>query len=376
VENALLVTEGGRVVEVRRSPSVADRSSVVDLGDVVVVPGFVNAHCHLDYTAFRGTILQPSSFTAWIRRINEMKRTQSESDYITSITTGIAESLRHGVTTMVNISSFPWLVDRVEGCAPVKIHWCAELLDIRAESSTSEVLEKNLKALPDACQRGVSPHAPYTASADLYRAAASTALPLTSHIAESLEEFLMFSEHSGELYDFISSFGRALPSRPCSPLQAVAEFLSPGCMLAHMNFLGPGDLEILAAHRHFVAHCPRTHSYFNRQPFPYAEYRQAGVPVCLGTDSLASNASLSMAAEMRAFAKSFPGTPPHELLEMATVSGGRVLDSNGLLGSLCAGAPADFAAFSYACGDPLESLFEPSASPVSVAVGGKLSFPS
>ena len=93
-----------------------------------------------------------------------------------------------------------------------------------------------------------------------------------------------------------------------------------------------------------VVHCPRSHDYFGHSPFAFDRLRSLGFNVCLGTDSLASNETLSLFDEMRAFQKDFPRVSPEEILQMATVNPARALRCENVLGQIRAGFGADLVA--------------------------------
>ena len=131
--------------------------------------------------------------------------------------------------------------------------------------------------------------------------------------------------------------------------------LGPELIAVHVNHLAPGDARLLARRQVSVAHCPRTHAYFRRRPFPLKELSAARVNVCLGTDSLASivqprkqTVALSLFEEMHTFAAAHPAVPPRKILRMATVNGARALGLAGQVGELSPGAFADLIAVPYA----------------------------
>ena len=96
----------GRFEEVRASHG----GEVLDLGEQILLPGLINAHCHLDYTLLRGKIPPQESFTDWIRAINAEKAKLTAKDYVASIDAGFAEAQRFGTTTIVNLKAFPELL--------------------------------------------------------------------------------------------------------------------------------------------------------------------------------------------------------------------------------------------------------------------------
>ena len=327
-----------------------------DLGEVIVMPGLVNAHCHLDYTMMRGALFGGGSFTAWIQRLNSMRRSLDQRDYLDAIAMGLGELRRWGCTTVLNIESFAELVPFLTE-SPIRVWWFLEVLDVRSRLESAESLAGAIHFFERAGESrggfGISPHAPYTASRDLYSLCAAFAgkykLPLCTHLAESEEEMAMFADGKGPLHEFLRSIGR--PMDDCggkTPVGAViGEGLLPeGSLLVHMNLLSEGDRELLlaTAGKYPVIHCPRTHAFFDRAPFDLRFFRESGIPLLLGTDSLASNEGLDMFSEMRAMQSAFPDLNPREILAMTTVAPAAAVGRRGRLGELSPGSLADFIA--------------------------------
>jgi cytosine/adenosine deaminase-related metal-dependent hydrolase len=159
----------------------------------------------------------------------------------------------------------------------------------------------------------------------------------------------MFRDGTGPLHGFLQSLGR--PMEDCGSDTPVGFLLGRGllprgALLVHMNELTTKDQALLALDpsRHPVIHCPRTHSFFGRKPFDLEFFRTAGIPVLLGTDSLASNRDLDMFSEMRAMGDAFPSLDPREILAMVTVRTAAAIGRAGRVGELTPGALADFIA--------------------------------
>src|SRR5438105_12322380 len=102
IANGAVAINDDRIVDLGPFEEVRGRNSgeVVDLAERVLLPGLINAHCHLDYTCLRGKIPRPQSFTDWIRAINAGKTKLSPNDYVASINDGFAEAKRFGPTTI------------------------------------------------------------------------------------------------------------------------------------------------------------------------------------------------------------------------------------------------------------------------------------
>ena len=212
VKNGAVAVSGDRIVDVGKFPEVSARYSgqkVIDLGEQVLLPGLINAHCHLDYTCLRGKIPRQKSFTDWIRAINTEKSKLSPQDYAASINEGFAEAKQFGTTTIANLTAFPELIRQLPG-PPIRTWWFAELIDVRSPNLTNELVDSAIESLKSAQNYGLAPHALFTASKNLYQRCeeAGKDVLLTTHLAESREEMEMFRDGSGPLYKFMENIGR------------------------------------------------------------------------------------------------------------------------------------------------------------------------
>lgn len=364
VENGAVVVTGNKIAAVGRFDEVRRRhaGNVLDLGEVVLLPGLINAHCHLDYTVLRGKIGRQESFADWIRAINAEKAKLSDQDYIDSIDAGFAEAQRSGTTTIVNLTVTPKLVASI--AAPIRTWWFGELIDVRTPELADQIVNETVEVLKSTDHWGLAPHAPFTASARLYARCEEIArkenVRLTTHLAESHEEMQMFRDGTGPAFDFLRNIGR--PMDDCGRETPVSRFLRTRSVdrrwiIAHLNELDAADFERLeTAPRFHIAHCPRSHGFFRHASFQLERLRALGFNICLGTDSLASNADLSLFAEMRTLLKRNPGTAPQTAVEMATRNGAAALGEQDRLGCIRAGASADLIAVPHSHNDVFENI--------------------
>ena len=354
IENGGVAVSGSRITNVGKFSEISATNSgeqIVDLGEQALLPGLINAHCHLDYTCLRGKIPPPKSFTEWIRAINAEKANLSPEDYVHSINDGFAEAKRFGTTTIANLTGFPEVVSRIQ--APIRTWWFAELIDVRELSRANEIVDAALDKLKSTEHWGLAPHAPFTASAKLYRRceeiARSEDVPLTTHLAESREEMSMFRDASGPLYEFLKEIGRDMSNygqeTPLAHFMRHIDFEDPW-LITHLNELVKGDFDLLRRSKpnFHIIYCPRSHQYFGHSPFQFDKLCEHGFNVCLGTDSLASNDDLSLFAEMRAFQKEFPKIPPDEIFRMVTSNPALALGKPHVLGRIGKNCWADLIA--------------------------------
>lgn len=362
--------------------SAQQGENIIDLGEAVLSPGLINAHCHLDYTHFKGGLLFNGSFAEWIKNINAMKRTFSTEDYVDAIQDGFRQLIRSGTTTVCNIEAFPELLNILPP-PPIRTWWFLELIDLRQRLGDEETMMGALQFFdehPDWLGGfGLSPHAPYTASIELYRLARRCSelhqMPFTTHIAESLEEQEMFLYAKGALHDFLRQLGR--DNSDCGQGSALSHLLEQGalntnCLAVHLNYLQDYDWPALVQSGASVVHCPKCHTYFGHRRFPLEEMRRNGINLCLGTDSLASNNTLDLRSEIREAQSHFPEVPAHEWFKMVTVNPAKVLQQEGRLGVIAPGACADLIAFPLASGqDPYLAIIQSRSRPDLVMVQGQ-----
>jgi cytosine/adenosine deaminase-related metal-dependent hydrolase len=366
-DGAVLVSHG-RVAQIDQWSKFDShmRNRTIDLREVILLPGLVNAHCHLDYTNLAGEFGPPSVFTDWLKLITTAKSFWTYSDYAESWITGARMLARTGTTMVADIEAVPELLPDVWSATPLRVWSFLEMTGIRSRRAPETILQEaiaHIDSLPSGrCRLALSPHAPYSTLPELLRLSAATAKerewPLTTHVAESAEEYEMFSDARGAMFDWLQRSGRDVSDcghgSPVMHLESCG-CLAPNLLAVHANYLGRSDVSRLARHGVHVVHCPRSHAFFRHAEFPLKRLRRAGVNICLGTDSLASvekprrqSVELSLFEEMRILAARSSGLSSQSILRMATVNGAKALGLAGRAGEICPGAWADLIAIPYA----------------------------
>jgi len=397
IADGAVIIRGRRIVAVGRWRELRGNTGarVRDLGEVVLLPGLVNAHCHLDYTHMAGHLPPPKVFTDWLKAITELKAGWRGEDYEASWREGARMLLHHGTTTVADIEVVPELLRRLWRQTPLRILSFIELIGLGRRRPIQEVLDEAMQHLAilkhPRCRAGLSPHAPYSTVPDLLRGAAEAAgrrrCRLAIHAAESALEHLMFRSAQGEMYRWLQRSGRDMSD--CgnqSPVQHLHQCgcLGPNVLAVHANYLEPVDVKLLARTGTHVVHCPRSHAYFRHDPFPLRRLQRAGVNVCLGTDSLASVyrsrrqvVELNLFDEMRALAARESWLSPRAVLRMATINGARALGLAGLVGQISPGAHADLIAvpLKTACRDVWEAVLRHSGPVCASLIDGQWAIP-
>jgi 5-methylthioadenosine/S-adenosylhomocysteine deaminase len=303
-------------------------------------------------------------------RLIRARRRLTPEDYAVSALWGAFDCARAGMTCIADTSFEGWTSARAAREAGLRARIYLEVfgLDDAKLPQVMERLEDRLAGLREECssvmEPGISPHAPYTVSWRLYRELARfgkrEGYRLATHVAESEAEVELLKEGTGPiaLAHKAAKLWTGVRWQPpgVSPVAhlASAGALSPDMLAVHAIQVDDADIQVLAETGTPVAHCPRSNILLQCGKAPVARMREAGVLVALGTDSLASNDSLDMFAEMRA-AMQLSREPDSdgrmtkpltagEVLRMATIDSAKALGLQTKIGTLEAGKAADIIA--------------------------------
>lgn len=345
VDGGALWIERGKIRRILRSRRAILRQSSagnrVELEERVLTAGLVNAHTHLDLGRLGQRADAAPGFVSWVAAVVRERAHRAPREVEGIVRAGARELIAGGTTTVGDIDA-SGSTERLARTLGLGMVVYREVLDAWDPTRTSRALRCARARLPRSARvcGGLSPHAPYTTSATLLRGVAAQArrrgLGLAIHWAETREERDWLEAGRGPL-------ATLLPASPlCSGLELLerAKLLSPRTMLVHGNSPRPCELELLARRGVTLVHCPGTHAFFVRPRFPLERYRGAGIPLALGTDSLASNECLDMRREMSLLRTSHPRLDPGVVFEMATEGGARALGLP-VIGHLRPGAVAD-----------------------------------
>lgn len=293
---AVLVDEG-RVVAAGDPAAIGmpDGVLVQDCPDAVLVPGLVNAHTHLDLTLV-GPRPYSGSFTDWISLVRA-ERPVDDGAIADAVRAGIELSAAGGTAALGDIAGVGSLIPGgVMDDAGVRGVSYVEFFGIGDRAAAAVEAIEALVAAPPAWSTvrfGLQPHAPYSCADSVFRAAAAQALPVATHLAETVAEMEFLAAGTGQFAAMLESFGisDALGAGSGSePVRDVAALLDgPGPRLAvHLNHATEADAAALRASGVSVVVCPRASRYFGEPggPHPLRVLHDAGVNVALGTDSI------------------------------------------------------------------------------------------
>ncbi len=366
IEQGTVVIEGERIVWVGPTVQAPPGGRDEPLGEAIVTPGLVNAHTHLDLTMLRRAMFGLGFFD-WVRTVAAVHReVLTDADRLDAALFGIAEGLANGITcfgdTAPSVAAFDAMrLLGVRGIAYREVFGP----DPAQCGASLELLKRIVDELrPDETplvRIGVSPHAPYSVSDELFRAveqwAAAEQLPVAVHIAESEAESALVARGEGPFAEFLRGRGIRVVPRAPSPLALLAAngLVRRDVLLIHCARIEGGEVEFVARSGAGVAHCPVSNAAFGHAVAPIGELVSAGAKVGIGSDSMGSNEAMDLFAEARMTArlqsgrrKSFGFFTPSAIFRLLTLGGAEALGLDLVTGSLVPGKQADVAIFEWA----------------------------
>lgn len=358
----------------------------VALGNVALMPGLVNAHSHLELTLLRG-FLEGLDFRDWLRTLTTVRRDLMSDDVLLDASrAGIREALRNGITCLADTteSGTPLIAMReygVRGVGYLEVFGpdpsqCEDaIVDLSARVRAARAQDTTLVRV------GVSPHAPYTVSRDLFAATAALSrresLPMAVHVAESAAETMLVRDGAGAFADRLRARNIAVAPQAESPIALLEAtgVLAVQPLLIHVIQVDDGDLQRIAGAGASIVHCPISNAKLGHGIAPLDRMLAHGIRTGLGTDSVASNDRMDLLGEARqaTLLHSLRSGAPdalsaHAALALATRGGAEALGLGSRIGTLDVGKDADLVAFPLNH-DDAQPLFDPAVALVHVLAG-------
>jgi cytosine/adenosine deaminase-related metal-dependent hydrolase len=386
IENGAVAIEGTRISAVGTAENLAadmPDAEIEDHGNAAILPGFVNCHSHLELTFLRNRLDDVEhDFRSWLLKLNSLRAELSDEDIIDSAIDGAREGAAAGVTCFGDIGRMGHAgiaALKETGLRGVVFQETEFSPDVRTADEDFLALaakyEKLREEATDLVSVGLSPHSPYTVSSRLFELIAQYSIinrvPLSIHAAESADEMLLMTRGEGFFVDVYEKFGFEWQSPHSSPIEYLERLgvLSTRPLLAHCVRVSDSDIDLIAAYGAGIAHCPKSNAKFGHGWAPLEKFLDAGIPVGLGSDSVASNNICDMIEESRFavlaarnHAERVHFVTAKQALETATLGGAKALNLDHLIGTLQSGKQADIAVIS------LDRLPETSADDVCAAI--------
>ena len=288
--------------------------AVTNFHHAILLPGFVNSHVHVEYSAFRG-LFDDCDFGDWMMRFLVAKRKLDSADYAASALLGAAECVESGITCIGDTVFDGEATVNAVNALGLRAYAFVEAFGMNDTKidHTLAFVAKRIQALRDLAGPlvtvGLSPHSTYTVSGPLFRALTAYALreglKVATHVAESHEEVTFVRNGGGVLaHDFRELVGwdelMWMPTGT-TPVKYLEQWdaLDADLIAIHCVQVAHSDIEVLKKYDVAIAHCPKSNAKLGCGIAPVSDFLSAGLRVGLGTDSLASNNILDMFDEMR-----------------------------------------------------------------------------
>lgn len=347
-----LEVDGNHIISFSSGFAPGSQAADYNFGDAVIVPGLVNAHCHLELEFCSGQVPFNGSFTDWLQTIRDLKSARNGTASANP-RESIKAMLAAGCTTVADhhATNLDWAAMADYGLRHIPFR----------EFFQFDNHDPDRGAMAHLAERGYAPHAPYTASLEVARACRElsdkASLPMSVHLSEITDETAFIRDGKNkeiiELLKQADSYDETFRGTGKSPIRYFADegLLDGPTYAIHVNYLDDGDLELLSALKSTVVFCPRSHAFFGHPRHPLPRFIDAGVPVALGTDSLASNSRLSPLHEAALVREDYPEVSAEDVFGAITSRGLEPLGWERRLGRLEPGYLADCSVFALN-GDP------------------------
>jgi len=360
-----VAVDRGRIVALSRRPP-SDGTPEIDLGEVAVLPGLVNAHTHLELSYLRDEVPPASQFVSWIRGVIAARRKRPDPaspEILESIDRGIEEALACGTAVVGDISNTLATFGPLAR-SPLAGVVFYELIRFSAQDARGFVEEAAaaLEALPptERVRATLAAHAPYSVAPLVFRAIreAVDRDPFSAcsvHLSESAEEVEFIRSGGGPWRTMLEELGSWDPQwvpPGGTPVQFLDDsgFLDGRLLAVHGVQMDAADLQRLASRGTTLVTCPRSNGHTGAGAPPLEEFYESGVRVAVGTDSLASAPDLNVFAELATMRALAPSVPAAALLDSATRQGSRALGFDPDFGTIEAGKLARLLAVAVPAG--------------------------
>jgi cytosine/adenosine deaminase-related metal-dependent hydrolase len=328
----------------------------IDLGDVALMPAFVNAHTHLELSWLAGRVPPATSMPAWIRaQLAQRASAPPAAEIGRAIVGAVTLAEASGTALFGDITNTLAAVPVLDASTADAMIF-RELLGFSVPNAASLVADAwtSLDAIgalhPSRLKTSVVAHAPYSVAPLLFSAiaAAMRTTPLAVHVGESPEEIEFLLTGSGAFRALLNDLGvwaGGWRAPECGPIEYLDRcgYLTAGLLAVHGTHLSDADLARLRDAGGVLVTCPRSNAWVGGGQPEAARFYASGVPVALGTDSLASSPSLHMTDELAALRRVAPGVTAGRLLESATRIGADALGFGADYGTIAPGKRSVFA---------------------------------
>jgi aminodeoxyfutalosine deaminase len=341
LKNGLLaVNENGTIAEVLAEEDINFPSEGVQKFEGILVPGFINTHCHLELSHLKGAVEPRSGLPKFLKKV-VTKRDFSKEDILSACEKAEAEMLKEGIVAVGDISNGSdsflqktkgnlryYTFFELLGFDPSK----AEIVYARGTKLLEEYYDLEKQHPSFKAFASLVPHAPYSVSKELFKLIGGFCYEkdgvISVHNQENEQENLLYQSGSGGFIDFLQSLSIDTGHWKATGYNSLPSVLSylPKCnkiLCVHNTFTNADD--IIRAQDYskmmYWCFCPKANLYIEGKLPNVPEFVRQQSKITIGTDSLASNDTLSVLEEIKNLQKYFPELQLEELIKWATLNG-------------------------------------------------------
>lgn len=346
IKNGLITfDDSGKILEISQSSFPVQEIAGVEFYAGILVPGFINTHCHLELSHMKSVIPMHTGLHGFVSKISANREADKELIYKAAKNADI-RMWHNGIAAVGDISNNE-LTFEIKKNSKIHYHTFLEIFSTIPEMAqlkfdSAQILQKKLNSMNLASS--IVPHAPYSVSPEMFKLINNNALkikqPISMHNQESMAENELFHSKSGKLYEALNSLGVNFDAIPLSGKNSLPSVMhqidsSIPTILVHNTYSAEADILLAAGHfkELYLAICVNANLYIENTLPDIDLFRKLGQKITIGTDSLASNNQLSVIEELKTISKHFPNIPPEELFKWASINGAEALGFSDRLGS-------------------------------------------
>ncbi len=339
IKNGVITLDDfGEIIEVSLKSKVKNPKGEIEFYKGIICPGFVNAHCHLELSFLKNKLTPKTGLPKFITQVLRSRFAYSKPEILKAIETAEQEMIKNGIVAVGDISNNENTFVR-KNELNLLYHTFIEVLELSPDKAEEAMinarrLKRDAKSLK--LEATIVPHAPYTVSEKLLKLINEDAKKnesiITIHNQESETESELFVFGSGELFETFMAMGitrEFLRVTERNSLQSTIHYLKDAAkiLLVHNTYTSAKDIEYIKSmfssrqSSIYFCTCPNANLFIENKLPDYNLFIEQGLSVTIGTDSLASNMSLSILDEMKTISKHYPDIPLQTLLTWATKNG-------------------------------------------------------
>jgi len=339
----ICVENDGTIISVEDTSGELDERHSLEFFNGIIVPGFVNCHCHLELSWMKGKIPERTGLGGFLSGINSIR---ALSPYVDLQLVKEADEMmnREGVVLCADICNTPvsFVIKKKSKIKYINLLEVYGIDSIKAEKRIEEIMQVAARADEEQLRWQLVPHSVYSISAPLFRllkekTGSNTVTSI--HFMETPDEELLLSEQAGALMDAYRNI--LTPASVISPVKdhsaAILEEVteSGNLVLVHNTFISKEIIQKLKKRMNiFYCLCPNSNIHIGGNIPPVRLLADEKCNIVVGTDSLASNKVLSIISELKTLQDNFQEISLEEIIRWATINGARALGEERYAGTI------------------------------------------